>query len=234
MPPAPTVQSLNDIIGQITSAQAPEQATIDSNIQANDTSGTAAVAGLNAAKDTAFGGIEQAAQDKGMYFSGFSPDAEAKYTGSTYLPALAKLQDSIETTKNTLLGQKADLQTQANTQALTTQQGEQKDLDSYNEQQASEAQQAALQKEAEQAALQEAETKADTPTTPSLADQQAAVKASLQQDVANAFTNFKSRPSGYTESTILPQLIQAYSSAGVPAQDIVNAVYSTRKALGYG
>lgn len=153
MPPA--VQNLNDIIGSITAAQAPEQAQIDQNIQDNDTSGTAATAGLGAAKDAAFGKIQQDASNRGELFSGFSPDAQATYTGSTYLPALAKLQQTIEGTKNTLLGQKAALTTQANTQALSTQQDEQKELDAYNSQQEQEAQARTLQAEAEAAAAKE-------------------------------------------------------------------------------
>lgn len=162
MPPAaPTVQSLNDIIGQITAAQAPEQATIDSNISANDQSGNAQVAGLNQAQTNAFGQINQNASDKGLYFSGYTPQSEATYTGSTYLPALAKLQNTIATTRNTLLGQKADLQTQANIQALTTQQGEQKDLDSYNQELQSESAAAALQKQEEQAAAAQAQITAN-------------------------------------------------------------------------
>jgi hypothetical protein len=155
VPPAPTVQNLQDIIGQITAAQAPEQSQIDSNISSNETSGAGQVAGLDAAKTNAFNTIEQNANNKGMYFSGFSPNAEATYTGSTYLPALAKLQATIANTRNTLLGQKANLVTQANTQALTTQQGEQKELDAYNSQQASLAQQRQLQAEAEAATAKE-------------------------------------------------------------------------------
>ena len=131
----PAVQSLQDIIGSITAAQAPEQAQIDSNIAANNTSGDAQVQGLNAAKTAAFSNIDNQANAKGMYFSGFSPNAEAGYTGSTYLPALAKLQSTIASTRSTLMGQKATLGTQANTQALTTQQDQQKELDAYNSQQ---------------------------------------------------------------------------------------------------
>lgn len=132
---APTVQALNDIIAQYTAAQAPENAQIDTSINNNDQSGAGQVAGLNAAKDNAFGGITQNAVDRGGYFSGFTPDQEAKYTGATYLPALAKVQSTIANTRNTLLGQKASLLTQANTAALSTQQDQQKALDSYNQQQ---------------------------------------------------------------------------------------------------
>lgn len=139
MASAPVVQSLGDLITEQTNALQPEQSQIDTQIAANDTSGSAQQAGLNAAKNTAFGGITQAANDRGAYFSGFTPNQEATYTGSTYLPALAKLQSTIDATKNTLLGQKAALNTTANTNALGEQKNQQAQLDSYNNAQATAA-----------------------------------------------------------------------------------------------
>jgi hypothetical protein len=236
----PTVQSLNDIVAQIQQAQAPEQATIDTNIANNDNSGNAQTAGITAAKDNAFGGITQDAVNRGGYFSGFSPDAQAKYTGSTYLPALAKLQATIAATRGTLLGQKANLQTQANTQALTTQQDQQKELDAYNTQQASikAAADAAAKDQAFQASQNAANRAASAANVqvknPTPAETKAAAAASLSQDVVNAFGNFAKQGKGYTESTIIPTLTKAYAGSGLSSQDIINAVYGTRKALGYG
>ncbi len=230
---APAVQSLQDIIGSIQQAQQPEQAQIDQNISANDTSGQAQVQGLDAAQNNAFSKINQEASNKGMYFSGYTPSSEAAYTGATYLPALAKVQQAIATTRNTLMGQKATLATQANTQALTTQQDQQKELDAYNSQQQSEAAAAALETQREQAATQAASIKASS-AVPSAAAQKAAALASLQGDLNNAFTGFGVRPSFYTEQTIIPKLLQAYAGSGLSNQDIINATYATRKGLGFG
>lgn len=133
MPPAPAVQDLNTLIGQYTTALAPQSAELTQEEDQNDQSGTQQEAGLDAAKTSAFGDITQSANDRGGYFSGFTPDAEAKYTAATYLPALAQLQNTIATTRQSLLGKQADLQTQANTSALTQQQQEQSDLEKYNE-----------------------------------------------------------------------------------------------------
>lgn len=152
MPSAPAVQNLQDIVSQYTNADAPQSAAINNEITANDASGATQVQGLNDAKTQAFQGIDQKANDNGMYFSGFRPDQQATYTGSTYLPALAKLQTTIAGTRNTLLGQKAALQTDINRSSLTTQQDEQKQLDAWNGQQAADATALQRQQEAEQAA----------------------------------------------------------------------------------
>lgn len=121
---APAVQNLQDIVAQISAAYKPQQDLIDQSITANDKSGTDQTAGLDAKKTNAFGDITQTATNRGMAFSGFTPDAQAKYVGSTYLPALANLQNTIASTRNSLLGKKAGLDTQANTQAFTVHQGE--------------------------------------------------------------------------------------------------------------
>lgn len=60
----------------------------------------------------------------------------------------------------------------------------------------------------------------------------ASAKASLGQDIQNAFDNFDVRPPYYTENTILPTLIQAYPEIDPAA--IQKQVYATRKLLGYG
>lgn len=159
MASAPAVQNLQDIVSQYTAAQAPQSQAIDNQITANDNSGATATQGINAAENTAFQGIDQKANDSGMYFSGFRPDQQAAYVGSTYLPALANLQKSIADTRNTLLGQKAALQTSANTDALTTEQDQQKSLDAWNTQQESEAAAQRLQQEAEAANAQDTAAK---------------------------------------------------------------------------
>lgn len=121
---APAVQNLQDIVAQISAAYKPQQDLIDQSITANDASGKDQTAGLDAKKTNAFGDITQTATNRGMAFSGFTPDAQAKYVGSTYLPALANLQNTIASTRNSLLGKKAGLDTEANTQAFTVHQGQ--------------------------------------------------------------------------------------------------------------
>lgn len=192
MPPAPAVQDLGTLINQYTTALAPEKTQLDTQIAANDTSGQQQTQGLDAAKTQAFSDITQGANDRGGYFSGFSPDAQAKYTAATYLPALAQLQSTIAGTRSTLLGKESDLTTQANTSALTQQQQEQKDLETYQAQQESEAQAEKLQQESEAATAQQnaldrqatvaaANAKANTITP---AQQQAADFAGANSDLS--------------------------------------------------
>jgi hypothetical protein len=105
----PTVRDLQTAITQEQNALKPQQDIIDQQIGINDMSGAAQEQGLVAQQKAAFGGIEQAAQNKGMLFSGFSPDEQAKYTAGTYLPALAQLQATIAGSRAQLMGKKVDL-----------------------------------------------------------------------------------------------------------------------------
>lgn len=108
----PPVRELQSLIAEQQQAIAPQKALIDQSIEQNAASGAAQEAGLAATQKKAFGNIEQAAQNKGMFFSGFSPDQQAEYTSSTYLPALAQLQATIAQTRSNLLGKKADMDTE--------------------------------------------------------------------------------------------------------------------------
>lgn len=220
---APTVQNLSDIIAQYTAAQQPQQAQLDTEVASNDASGSAQTAGLNTAKTNAFGDIEQAANNKGMYFSGFSPDAEAKYTGSTYLPALAKLQSTISATRDTLLGKKADLSAAASTSALSTQQDEQKTLDAYNaqqEQEAATARAAAAQQafEASENAKNRAASAATSAAKPLTAAQQKQADAST---LGQALSGVRGRD-GYISPQSWASGLNKWVQAGYSTADYVN------------
>lgn len=155
MPPAPTVQALNDLVSQYTTAQAPQQAQLDSEESQNETSGGTQQSGIDAAKTAAFGQITNTANARGATFSGFTPNAEAGYIGGTYLPALAKLQTAIATTRNTIAGNKAALTSTANANALNEQKTEQAALDTWNQNQAAMQAEEQRQQEAEAATAKE-------------------------------------------------------------------------------
>ena len=121
---APQVRELNSLITTLGKSVQPQKALIDADIAANATAGAAQEAGLQATQQKAFGAIEQGAQNKGMFFSGFSPDQQAEYTASTYLPALAQLQATIAQTRSNLLGKKADLDTDIFKTAFQTREGD--------------------------------------------------------------------------------------------------------------
>lgn len=133
MPPQPAVRDLQKLITQYSSAFDPEKKIIDTQIQQNDQSGAAQEAGLAAKQKTAFNNIEQTAQNKGMFFSGFSPNEQANYTADTYLPELARLQSAIATTRGNLLGKKAEYDTAARTSAMGAQEQDRKVLADWNQ-----------------------------------------------------------------------------------------------------
>lgn len=113
----PKVRELQTLIKTQQKALQPQLALIDQDIATNATAGAAQEAGLAAQKDTAFGQIEQGAENKGMFFSGASPDEQYKYTAGTYLPKLAELQAAIAMTRSNLMGKKAELNYGAFTRA---------------------------------------------------------------------------------------------------------------------
>lgn len=120
----PQVRDLQGLISELGASVAPQKQLIDQSIASNEQYGTAQQAGLNAKKVQAFQDIKQGANNRGMFFSGFSPDQEAKYTAGTYLPALAELQNTIAQTRSSLLGKKADLDTDVFKTAYNTREGD--------------------------------------------------------------------------------------------------------------
>jgi hypothetical protein len=128
----PQVRDLQALINEQNTALQPQYNLLDESIQQNQQSGEAQVAGVEAAKTKAFKGIEQGAQDKGMFFSGFAPNEQADYTASTYLPALAQLQSTIAQARSQLLGKKAELGKSAFDTAFQTREGDVKVLNDWN------------------------------------------------------------------------------------------------------
>ncbi len=116
--PAPTVLNLQDTIAQLRAAQQGNYDTLnqqDNNLTTNATNQTA---GLAAKKDQAFGDITNNANTRGALFSGFTPDAQAKYTSATYLPALANLQKAITDSRTAIQGQRNSLDSNISSEAI--------------------------------------------------------------------------------------------------------------------
>lgn len=146
----PQVRDLQALIAEYGKAYDPQQALINADIATNDASGVAQEQGLQAKQGQAFKTIEQGAQKKGMYFSGFSPNEQANYTSDTYLPALAQLQATIAATRGSLLGKKADIQTSIYDKAFNTREGDVKaknDWQSEQERRAYQAEQDRINRE---------------------------------------------------------------------------------------
>jgi hypothetical protein len=227
---APQVRDLQALIAQQTAALQPQQDLLDQSITANATSGAAQETGLGAQKDTAFKQIEQTGQNKGMFFSGFSPDEQAKYTAGTYLPALAQLQATIASTRSNLLGKKADLNMSAFDKANAQHENDLQTLADWNkltEQERFNASEADKQRvfQAQQNASDRAASAAA-----SYAKSQADAPPPLATGLAQLFTGYVGAKQGgtpyYTENTIVPQLMAAYNLSHDAA---LKAAYNFRK-----
>jgi hypothetical protein len=92
---APVVPNYTDAYNSLGSVYDPQVAAV----QATE---APAMSALDQAKVNAFSTIGQQANAKGMTFSGFTPDQEATYTGTKYLPAVANLQAGITNAVNKL------------------------------------------------------------------------------------------------------------------------------------
>jgi len=115
MPPAtPTYDQANASLGttydpQVQALQA-QNPQIDQQL-------TTTLSSLDQAKVNAFRDITNSANSKGMLFSGFSPDQQATYTGTKYLPAVANARTSAQNAKNTLLDRINTINTNRQNQA---------------------------------------------------------------------------------------------------------------------
>lgn len=234
---APAVRDLNALVNEIGVAYQPQYQTIDKDVAFNEQSGAAATAGLQAQQRQAFGGIEQAAQNKGMFFSGFSPSEQANYTSTVYLPKLAELNQTIAQTRNQLLGRKAELDTGIRNQAFQTREQDTAALRDWQQRQAQmqfEAEQNRLKMEhdarlqAQQIAAQRASSRASS----------AASKPSTAQFLGQAFSGYKPAYEGgtayYTEREVIPALMANY---GMNEQQAKQTAYAYRKQVfgeGYG
>lgn len=116
--PAPSVLNLQDTISQLRAAQQGNYDTLDQQGRDLTTNEASQTAGLAAKKDQAFGNITNNANTRGALFSGFTPDAQAKYTSATYLPALANLQRAITDSRTSLNGKRNALDSSISGEAI--------------------------------------------------------------------------------------------------------------------
>lgn len=184
----------------------------------------AAVGGLETAKTNAFGDIVNAANARGVVYSGAPIQEQQRYVGERYLPALASLKADFANRGSKLdqamLGIDQD--------EMTTAQHIQA------EQQRAEAEQARAEAEAaykqEQLQLQRqriaiSQQRASAPRKPNRQDE---IYSSFQDDLRGAFNGFGARPTFFTEKNIIPQLQAAYPE--LSPDKIQQLVYAYRKA----
>jgi len=235
MAPAPAVRDLNALVNEIGQAYKPQYDTIQNDINFNEQSGQGATAGLQAQQRQAFSGIEQQAQNKGMFFSGFSPAEQANYTSTVYLPKLAELNQTIAQTRNALLGRKAELDTGIRNQAFQTREQDTAALRDWQQRQAQmqfEAEQNRLkmeqerQPQAQQISAARASSRGGPKTPP--------VSAFLEE----AFRGYKPASKGgtpyETENNIIPLLQQNYGMSPKQAREIAYGYRQAKFGEGWG
>jgi hypothetical protein len=95
-------QTLDQIIGELDAAYNPSRQAINDRINGIQGAENADLAGLDAQKNDAFGQITNEARSRGMGFSGIPLQEQAKYTASSFLPAVAKVKQSHNEYRNSL------------------------------------------------------------------------------------------------------------------------------------
>lgn len=217
---------------QIAGIYDPQRAIIAQQRAALEPAMQSQISALEQAKINAYRDIGTTARARGMQFSGFSPEQEARYTGATYLPALANVKAQYAAGMTSLDKALADIATAQGTQALNLYQGE-KTYQRQQETQQKEFDWKAAQAELDrQANLRIANARASSSSSSSSTEPStASVKRQLQQDINNAYQNAAAqKPSDayYTEKVILPTLYENYGELGY---DYINKqVYEYRKA----
>lgn len=96
-------QDISSILQELDAGYNPQRQAINDQIAQLQPQADAQVQGLKAQQSNAFNDITNGARDRGMGFSGIPIDEQAKYTAGTFLPAVAQVQQSLNTSKNSLV-----------------------------------------------------------------------------------------------------------------------------------
>jgi hypothetical protein len=95
-------KSLDEILQEIDAGYNPQRQAIQTRLDALPVQADAEIAGLNATKDQAFSDILGGARDRGMGFSGVPLAEQSRYTASTFLPAVARVRQSQNESRQSL------------------------------------------------------------------------------------------------------------------------------------
>lgn len=181
----------------------------------------AAKSGLEQAKVNAFRDVDTNARGRGVYFSGFRPDAQARYIGEKFLPAVANVEAQG-------LQQQTALQKALNEIAII-----QRQQATGNLQGVLDREQRDRQFQAQQAAEQQARAQQAAASRGGGGGGRAAASQGpppLAQGISQLFQGYRPANQGgeayYTENFIIPQLMQAY---GMSRGDAERTAYSYRK-----
>jgi hypothetical protein len=134
---APTVQSLNQLMAELTPGYAGQKKVIGQQIANTDATYKASELALDAAKTQGFNQINTQATGKGAAFSGIPADEQATYLSTKYLPGVQEAKAKKQSDTLTLQGQLAAIDTDIRNKAFSTRDSQQSSLNAWNLQQAS-------------------------------------------------------------------------------------------------
>jgi predicted NAD-dependent protein-ADP-ribosyltransferase YbiA (DUF1768 family) len=182
---------------------------------------------LEQARINAFRNISNTASARGMAFSGFTPEQEAQYTGTTYLPAMANLETQQLKSKQSLIDAINAANSERYAKAMGLSESAQQAEAKLAEEQRQFEQQQAM--EAYKAQLSASTKSPKAPTTNELLQ-------SLMEDAQGFFHGRNFNPNGNlqdqtTEKKIIPELQRLYPELSL--KQIKEKVYGIRKQM-YG
>ncbi len=143
MAQAPTVQTLDQLMADLTPGYAGQKDVIDKSIANTDATYKATDLALDAAKTQGFNQINEQATGKGTAFGGVPIEEQADYLSTKYLPGKQAAKAKQQEDTLTLQGQKASLDTDIRNRAFTSRDQQVSSLNQWNLQQA--AQEAAAE-----------------------------------------------------------------------------------------
>ncbi len=97
-------RTLDAILQELDAGYNPSRTLINQRLDALPGQADAEIAGLQGQQTQAFNDITAGARDKGLGFSGIPLSEQARYTAGSFLPAVAKVRQSQNDVKSSLLG----------------------------------------------------------------------------------------------------------------------------------
>lgn len=177
--------------------------------------------GIEQAKSNAFRDISSKARGMGVAFGGYSPSEQARYTGATYLPALADLQGKQTAAASFLQDALNQIYANRATQAYGL----------YNTIQDRNQAQKQWQAEMDYKAKQDALDRAAAVSASRSSGGSSSSSASTSPDLAAMFAGYNpKKDKWYTENVVIPTLISQYGYSAAKAK---SQAYAYRK-LAFG
>lgn len=117
-------RGLDEILRELDASYSPQRQSIQTRMDALPAQADAEISGLKATQENAFGDILSGARSRGLGFSGIPLGEQAKYTASTFLPAVARVRTAQNESRMSLTDALNNLGLEQNRYAQTLRQSE--------------------------------------------------------------------------------------------------------------